>query len=769
MACVANLDSSGDEPQRLALSKERVFVISTHKTLLKGFKIKVTALDIQSGNKLADYTLSSESDVSSATDILTVAADAVVPFLAWTDSKRKALKVNVLGSKDTQVLDFKTAGGEVEKLEIHSTSEGKHFVVFLQTSAANWGEIYRIDSKSLSVKKIRDLPFVDGAGSTSATTVNGEDYFTRVTEKEILLETPGGQAGSWPIKSLVIPGLIDSPSVVHSTSEVVVKPGASYAIRSAVLLSTGDWALIQNGETGWSRPEALASVVRASWADLSDWSDDIQTEESSNLVVAIKMRLQRHVQQIGRIHEFIPNSIDATLSRFLEQSATAVPDRAFGFNKLLVLATENGRLVALDVGQKGRIVWNIQGMRSNDEGRSCSAELPWSPASVTSIKDLLLCLGELPGIESSSPSWLASTPLANPRLSFDTETGIREENKALSDIKYVFENGKLYGTKDNSGSKAWTFSPYADFKIHTVTAPSLIDEPVASIGKVLGDRKVLYKYLNPNAIAVISVNEKRKVAAVHLVDAVSGNVLYTSDHVNVDTSRPIASAISENWLSFSYTMDSPDDAVSKGYQLVMTEFYESDVPNDRGSYGTMNNFSTIDGNAPATKPYAHTLSFHVPEEISLMAVTQTGQGITSRQLLVGLPYTNSIVGIPSQVIDPRRLVGKDPTNEQMMEGLSRYSPMVDFDPKWYLNHRQEIAGLRGIMTTPALLESTSLVFAYGIDLFGTRVTPSFAFDILGNSFNKIQLLLTVAALFVGVFVVAPLIQRKQTNALWQAS
>jgi len=74
-----------------------------------------------------------------------------------------------------------------------------------------------------------------------------------------------------------------------------------------------------------------------------------------------------------------------------------------------------------------------------------------------------------------------------------------------------------------------------------------------------------------------------------------------------------------------------------------------------------------------------------------------------------------------------------------------------------------------MITTPATLESTSLVFAYGLDIFGTRVTPSFAFDVLGNSFNKIQLLSTVAALTLGVFFVAPLIQRKQTNSLWQNS
>ena len=57
----------------------------------------------------------------------------------------------------------------------------------------------------------------------------------------------------------------------------------------------------------------------------------------------------------------------------------------------------------------------------------------------------------------------------------------------------------------------------------------------------------------------------------------------------------------------------------------------------------------------------------------------------------------------------------------------------------------------------SLIESTSLVFAYGLDVFGTRLSPSFSFDILGKNFNKFQMLATVAALAVATFLVAPLV------------
>jgi len=44
-----------------------------------------------------------------------------------------------------------------------------------------------------------------------------------------------------------------------------------------------------------------------------------------------------------------------------------------------------------------------------------------------------------------------------------------------------------------------------------------------------------------------------------------------------------------------------------------------------------------------------------------------------------------------------------------------------------------------------------------LDVFGTRLSPSFNFDMLGKDFNKFQMLATVAALAVVTFVVTPLV------------
>jgi hypothetical protein len=65
-----------------------------------------------------------------------------------------------------------------------------------------------------------------------------------------------------------------------------------------------------------------------------------------------------------------------------------------------------------------------------------------------------------------------------------------------------------------------------------------------------------------------------------------------------------------------------------------------------------------------------------------------------------------------------------------------------------------------------LLESTSLVFVYGLDLFFTRIAPSGTFDVLSENFNKVQLVLTVVGLVVAIMVTKPMVHRKRLRERW---
>ena len=282
----------------------------------------------------------------------------------------------------------------------------------------------------------------------------------------------------------------------------------------------------------------------------------------------------------------------------------------------------------------------------------------------------------------------------------------------------------------------------------------------------------MYKYLNPNILLITAVGTEASTATFYILDSASGTVIHSSTHTGVDTKLPIASTISENW--FAYSLFSETSALShdgseidqqalKGYQLVISELYESLYPNDRGSLGTASNYSSIsptftDGEGITATPHVVSQTFLIPGPISSISVTSTLQGITTRSILCVLPDSNALVSISRAFLDPRRPVGRDATAAEIEEGLFKYSPILDFEPKWTLNHKRELLSISEIVTSPSLLESTSLVFAFGdIDLFLTRVSPIGAFDLLGKGFSKLQLVLTVVALAVGTTVVAPFV------------
>ena len=85
----------------------------------------------------------------------------------------------------------------------------------------------------------------------------------------------------------------------------------------------------------------------------------------------------------------------------------------------------------------------------------------------------------------------------------------------------------------------------------------------------------------------------------------------------------------------------------------------------------------------------------------------------------------------------------------------------------YVTHALKVEGLRGIVSVPAKLESTTLVFAYGTDLFFTRLAPSRTYDSLTEDFSYALLLLTIVALVVAIFVTWILSERKELRDKWR--
>jgi hypothetical protein len=293
-------------------------------------------------------------------------------------------------------------------------------------------------------------------------------------------------------------------------------------------------------------------------------------------------------------------------------------------------------------------------------------------------------------------------------------------------------------------------------------------DPIASIGRVLADRSVRYKYVNPNTMVIAASDAVKSTLTTFLVDTVAGEVLASATHVGVDVLKPVTCVLSENWFACSwfasYVLSDGTNGSVTGYHISVSDLFESLHADDRGPLGNSLSASSLDPlNSPlidiAPLPAVVSQTYIISAPVTAMCVTQTRQGITTRHVLAYLPETRAITAIPRPALDPRRPVGRDPTSAELeAEGLARYAPAFDVDDaRALLTHQREVIGVRQIMAVGAIVESTSLVLAYGIDVFGTRTAPSQVFDILGRGFPKITVLLTVGAIVAAVIVLRPMV------------
>lgn len=702
--------------------------------------------------------------MTSAESVIFVGSTGATPVIVWPSQSLKSLNVNVLGSKTVHTLDIRNDSGEdIRKIEAQASinpAAQPHIGVLYETETKSWAEVYHLDLKKDKVSRAFHLPTTPGRSLLTSSASDDKVYFTLITNTDITVvsSTSDSVLGTWKTAR-------KEADVGRFAVSEVLDRGSGIAVRFAQISESGDWDLVRNGEIAWSRPESLVDIVAMAWAD-SDGAEklahELEIEGHQTLLAAYIHRLSRHIKDLQTdFPEWLRELPKRILTSFLPADNEDLLQ--FGFGKLAVVATRSGRVLALDSGRHGKVVWSTRVTESPTSSWDAKLITVNQGAVTVVVSDgssikLDVSTGKL--LERTHPTQSFTSLVLIPG---STPIGIKDDGSPNADaslddnrlVVSVSDGGKVQGWGlGNLKTPVWQFAPPTGYQVISATSRPLHD-PVASIGKVLGDRSVLYKYLNPNLVLVTATGTQS--ANIYLLDGVSGQVLHSVSHDGVDTSQPIPAVISENWFAYSFWSDVTDTSDAKGYQLVISELYESSIPNDRGPLEGALNYSSIHGEAGLPRPHVISKAYVVPERISNMAVTQTRQGITIKVLLCTLPEVNAIVGIPRLALDPRQPVGRDPTAAEAEEGLRKYSPLLDFDPKWYLTHLREVIGIKHIESSPTLLESSVLVFAYGFDVFGTRLAPSQPFDLLGKGFSKVQLLLTVVALAAGVSVLAPMV------------
>ncbi|KAG8241973.1 DUF1620 super [Homalodisca vitripennis] len=287
-------------------------------------------------------------------------------------------------------------------------------------------------------------------------------------------------------------------------------------------------------------------------------------------------------------------------------------------------------------------------------------------------------------------------------------------------------------------------------KITAIVAKSPL-EKVHSQGRVLGDRSVLYKYNNPNLVAVLTQAPDplyKNVLSVYLIDVVSGSVVFSAVHKR--SLEPIHLVHSENWVIYSYFSDK-----SRRTEITTLDLYEGKTQSNTTAFSSVWN---------PIQPMVERQSYILPASVEMMKETITEKGITSKHILVALD-NGGVLELPWVLLDPRRPLAATPDLRE--EAVIPYVPELPTLPEAIINYNQTLLRVSGIHTSPSGLESTCLVTVYGLDLFYTRVAPSKTFDMLKEDFDYILITAVLVGLTVSAFMTKRLAARKALKQAWK--
>ncbi|XP_078041863.1 ER membrane protein complex subunit 1 isoform X2 [Augochlora pura] len=615
---------------------------------------------------------------------------------------------------------------------------------------------------------------------------------TEITATELLTSTPMPNLSMTLTHSSLI-----SPKVMSS-----VCPRQAKGVTCCHLLSSEDHSvsLLQHNKLIWTREEALASIVAVDIIELpmSDREQAIETEfdQKESIDVdsswdVLSMMIRRVSSQFKQAKAFV-QSILSNPPQPSNQRTDLVQDK-FGLHKMIVLVTSTGKLFGIET-RKGEIIWqlrvpSIRGFVKRSDAivlyvQRGSRHFPYPPQCTLLAEDktgegILYTFNPITGqpldgliklgykIKQSMLLHITNDDFLRIILILDNRDKAYvypEEATAmvasLGKNIYMFTadqtTGVLSGfslsystTEELIAHKVWELllSPRNQRITHVVSKNPI--ERVHSQGRVLSDRSVLYKYINPNLVAIVTEGvgyTNKNTLNLYLLDAVSGAMIFSIIHKRVR--GPAHVVHSENWIVYSYFNEK-----SRRTEIASLELYE----------GEQQSNTTVFSSLSTTQlPIVERQAFIFPAAIESMRETITEKGITSKHIIVALA-NGGVLELPWKMVDPRR-----PINPEIREeGVIPYMPEIPIQMDAIINYNQSVFRVSGVHTSPSGLESTCLVFVHGLDLFYTRVAPSKTFDVLKEDFDYYLIMIVLAGLLISSYVTKKLASQKAQKQAWK--
>ncbi|KPU79929.1 uncharacterized protein Dana_GF16847, isoform B [Drosophila ananassae] len=551
---------------------------------------------------------------------------------------------------------------------------------------------------------------------------------------------------------------------------------------------------VQQGRIRWSREESLANVIDSLFVDLplADSEGTLESEMKGKAGDIASAFLRRITTQAVQIRSLFLHVIGLGPPPTATQRAGLVRD-SFGLHKMLVLLTQAGKIFGVD-NISGKHHWqlylpNVNGFDNAENMRlivqRSAKHFPLQPLCTILAKDadngygVLYRFNPITGLASEGGLLHLDYKIKQLSLLKETEKDFVRGVLLLdaSNEVHVYpphatplaDGLYLYTADVKTAELSGYFVKYAGGKLSStqiwnarlgghnseqqiigVAAKNPI-EHVHSQGRVLGDRSVLYKYINPNLVAFVTQAPDathKSLLNLYLVDVVSGSVIFTMTHRKVRA--PLSIVHSENWLAYSYFNEKV-----RRTEITTIELYEGKTQANSSVWSSLQ--------APPM-PLVERQSYIIPTLVEVLRETITERGITNKHVLIGTA-SGSIVEMPWHLLDPRRPIAS--TTQGREEGAIPYIPELPLPTESHINYNQTVARLRNIYTAPSGLESTCLVVATGLDLFVTRVAPSKTFDLLKEDFDYILISIVLVALTSGSLIVKHLASRKLLKQAWK--
>ncbi|QRW23080.1 endoplasmic reticulum membrane protein [Rhizoctonia solani] len=799
-----NTDDISTLLTRVVLSSTSIHTVGLTKT--DSYALTITTLDRQTGALVSQSQIPSQITRGMRDVFVLNTRDTKAPAVVWFEKHDGTLHSAVL---DSNILSHEIASTKIRFAKVHDVqldSEG----LFVAETKDELPYVFGIYSTGLK----QEWDFDDSAVSKSETPSlfsgsldrEGNAYIARVFWSlstglaHIHTYAAHGSEGKGISTGATFPfNTAEHGVILHCAIDAFMPHSYSIQHRMLLTTSTGAVQLWQLHDLQWTRDEALTDIKVAALVDLPERK--IAEEIASSEHRGFLERLIFHIVAAQNLPQYIAQFSKrfATGTYTITPGSSSSLDRdPFGFRKVLVVATGYGTLLGVDTAQ-GNVVWRkIIGVSSTGPADVIPFKMFVTKSAVEGPDPEVVLVAEkkLRGKKTKTSVVFHFAALTGRWVSGGaagiqvSETEVAEAfilPGQSSTIGIVSADGKVHvypksqPTVDGAsqlyftraiGSELRGFALESDLSTPAIetwkkaftlpatfpnTAASRLEvihrslSPIASYGKVMGDRTTLYKYLNPNVAAVLAAD-----CAVRVVDLVSGAIVFDSGALPAPCIPPKVAFV-ENWLVYAHEVGG--NSTDKGTKVVSVELYEGLGKDDKTNSVESSSFSE-----KSVKLHAIQQSFLFPYPIVALGATSTKFGISTKGLMMATSK-NQIYHLHRRILDPRRPLQK-PTAQDQEEMLFQYEPVLPPDTRRIVTHKNQVLGTKHIIGAPTLLESTSCVLAYGLDLFHTRVTPSGTFDLLGAGFNKLQLLLTIVGLSVAIVVVRPLVARKQLHAVW---